>query len=112
MIKTKFSRFVAIILAFVMALSFNVFASADKITFIVTGDTIHGTSGHTAYEEWINTNYDVTGEDAGTILQNVLTDNGYSCDYSVGQYGGYLSSITTPKGDTLAAYTNGRKVAG
>ncbi len=109
MIKTKFSRFVAIILAFVMALSFNVFASADKITFIVTGDTIHGTSGHTAYEEWINTNYDVTGEDAGTILQNVLTDNGYSCDYSVGQYGGYLSSITTPKGDTLAAYTNGSK---
>ena len=109
MTKTRFSRFVSMVLALVMALSFNVFAAADKITFIVTGDTIHGDGGHTAYQEWINTTYDVTGEDAGKILQNVLTNNGYTYDYSVGQYGGYLSSITTPAGDTLAAYTNGSK---
>lgn len=110
MIKTKFSRFAAMLVALVMALSFNVVSNAaDTITFIVTGDSIHSEGGHSSYEEWINTSYELNGENVGEIMQNVLAQKGYSCDYSVGQWGGYLSSITTPEGNTLGAGTNGSK---
>lgn len=110
MIKTKFSRFAAMLTAFIMALSFNVIANgADTITFIVTGDSIHSEGNHSSYEEWINTSYELNGENVGEIMQNVLAQYGYSCDYSVGQWGGYLSSVTTPDGNTLGAYTNGSK---
>ncbi len=110
MIKTRFGRFVAMVLAFVMALSFNVFAAAGKITFIVTGDSIHGDGGHTAYQEWINTSYELTdGVSVGDIMQSVLTANGYKYVYEDSGYGNYLSSITTPSGDELAEFTNGSK---
>lgn len=109
MIRTKFGRYVAMLLALVMTLSINVFAAADTITFIVTGDSIHSEGAHTNYEEWINTSYELTGENTGEIMQNVLSANGYGFDYSVGQWGGYLSSITTPEGDTLGSGTNGSK---
>lgn len=112
MIKTKFSRFTAMILVLVMVLcSFciNAFAGNGSITFIVTGDSIHNEGEHSAYEEWINTSYELNGENIGEIMEAVLSQYGYSCDYSIGQYGGYLNSITTPEGETLGSYTNGGK---
>lgn len=112
MIKTKFSRFAAMIMALVMvlcSLSINTFAESGSITFIVTGDSIHNNGEHNGYDEWINTSYELNGENIGEIMEAVLSQYGYSCDYSIGQYGGYLNSITTPEGETLGAYTNGSK---
>lgn len=103
MFKTKFNRLIAFVLAMVMTLSVNVFAVSGEITFVLTGDKAHKEGEHIAYENWIDTKFSIDGQNVYEVLNEVLTDNGYSFDYGTG----YLSSITTPDGVKLGDLTNG-----
>lgn len=73
-------------------------------TFTLVGDTAHGSGAHLAYPVWISgAPYTVeNGATAMDVLREMLLKNGYSM-----QGGGYISSITTPGGVTLAAGGNG-----
>ncbi len=76
------------------------------VSFSLTGDSVHGTAAHTAYETWIAPrSVTVTsGSSVGDVFRRVLAETGYT---AVGADTGYVSSITTPAGVTLAALSNG-----
>lgn len=82
--------------------------TADTITvgIEVTGDDVHGPSGHKAYPVWINgAEYKFkSGTTAEDAIKKVLDENGYG--YVI-QNNGYLSEVTTPDGTVLAEFSNG-----
>lgn len=74
------------------------------VSFTLVGDTPHGKTGHLAYSTWLD-GLSCTVEEGSTVMdvfRRLLTENGYAF---VGT--DYISSITTPGGETLAAGTNG-----
>ena len=76
------------------------------VSFSLTGDSVHGSGAHTAYETWIAPrSVTVTsGSSVGDVFRRVLAETGYT---AVGADTGYVTSITTPAGVTLAALSNG-----
>lgn len=81
-----------------------------KVTFTLKGDTVHSGSLHsgTYYPTWIfatPVELSDTIRTVGDVFEKVLDDNGYTY---VGLEAGYISSITTPSGMTLAEFDNGK----
>ncbi len=75
------------------------------VSFTLTGDSVHGDRAHTAYETWISRSISVpAGSTVGNVLSSALSSAGYT---AVGIDTGYVTSITTPDGVTLAAFSNG-----
>ncbi len=77
-----------------------------QVTFSIQGDSIHGETGHTAYEVWVPvTSYTLeAGASVTDLLSAALADTGYT---ATGADMGYVTAFTKPDGTTLAAYDNG-----
>ena len=77
------------------------------VSFTLKGDTVHGDEAHSgAYPTWI-TETDISLDESssvGDVLRQMLDANGYTCR---GLEDGYVTSITSPDGVTLAEQTNG-----
>lgn len=77
------------------------------VTFTLRGDTAHGVNGgHTAYTEWVERTTCVlpNGATAYDLFKKMMNDYGLSYEVNGNSY---VSSITGPKGVTLAEFTNG-----
>lgn len=73
-------------------------------SFTLVGDTVHGTSGHTAYSVWLQ-DVAFTAEKGDTVMdvfQRILAEQGYTYEG-----GSFVSAVTTPGGCRLASGTNG-----
>lgn len=77
------------------------------VTFTLKGDKIHAEGAHTgSYPTWIRSRSVTVASDATVyhVFTKVLDELGYTY---TGAASGYVSSITTPDGLTLAQFTNG-----
>lgn len=75
-----------------------------RVTLTLVGDTPHGAAGHTAYQTWIHEAvYTVpVGTTALSLTEQVFLEKGYRYTGN-----GYIASVTTPGGLTLAGGDNG-----
>ncbi|HAG04468.1 MAG TPA: hypothetical protein DCG28_03415 [Lachnospiraceae bacterium] len=82
-------------------------SSYISITASVVGDNPHEEGKHTGYVYWVTKkSYTVKkGTNASDFLEKLFSDNGISC---VGLDNGYVSSVTSADGVTLAEFDNGK----
>ncbi len=79
-----------------------------SVTCAVKGDTVHEAGKHKGgYPTWISKVQKsvVNGSTVAELLKTVLSENGYKAQ---GLDSGYISSVTSPDGITLAEKTNGK----
>ncbi len=76
------------------------------VYFSLVGDDVHGEGAHTEFVDWIEKTEVTVGADAtvSEVIAAVLDAYGYTAE-GIGD--GYISSITTPDGVTLAEFDNG-----
>ncbi len=81
-------------------------SSSGTVYFTLKGDTVHAEGEHTAFSTWISKTRVSLADctTVGDLFKKVLDENGYT--YS-GLEDGYITSITSPSGVTLAEFTNG-----
>lgn len=77
---------------------------AKTVSFTLMGDSVHGESGHTTYEVWIDASSVELkeGDSAEAVIYRALEKAGYKTEGE-----GYISGITTPEGLTLGDGSNG-----
>ncbi|MEG0477482.1 MAG: PQQ-binding-like beta-propeller repeat protein, partial [Raoultibacter sp.] len=88
-------------------------AAALTVRFSLWGDSVHGATGHIAYQKWLaEADYAVTPSNGVTltaldVLKHALDAKKYSYTIAQGDYGAFLTDITTPAGVKLAGGDNG-----
>lgn len=77
-----------------------------SVTFVLTGDQVHGENGHKAYETWIDGKKLTLfpGTNVAEAVKMAMENSGYTC---FGLENGYITGIASPDGITLEAYSNG-----
>ena len=83
-----------------------------SVTFTLQGDDAHGAEGvHTGYTDWLpeETWLLEEGATAYDLFQKVMEKHHLSYVDEGGSYGPYITSITSPEGVELSAYTNGER---
>lgn len=88
-------------------------AAAISVNFSLVGDSVHGATGHVAYETWLaDAAYEIAPMQGGNVLvldvmKHVLDAKHYAYTVVDSTYGPYLTDITTPAGIKLSSGDNG-----